>query len=88
MLLPSGRVTVCSTSQTMSLVSAAICWALSETPGRNWYCWAKVVPASIRALYWTSSGKLLSCAGVGDSDSAAGGDAEVVNIGYSMTSTA
>jgi hypothetical protein len=55
-VLPSGSVTDCSTSQTMSLVSWAICAALSAMPGVRWYSLAKVAPAFINAVYpaWSS----------------------------------
>jgi len=52
---PSARVTVCSTSQTMSLVSCAICAAVRAMPGRSRYCCAKRAPAFISAVYWVSS---------------------------------
>ncbi|WP_235578331.1 hypothetical protein [Pseudorhodoferax sp. Leaf267] len=35
-VLASASITVCSISQTVSLVNWAICAALSAMPGRNW----------------------------------------------------
>ena len=55
LVLPSGRVTFWLTSQTMSLVSCAICSALSAMPGVSPYSRAKVAPAFISAMYCASS---------------------------------
>ena len=53
--LPSFKVTVWFSNQTMSLVNCATCVALSATPGTSCWLRAKVMPASIKAFNWASS---------------------------------